>query len=153
MNAANKNLLGGGGGDGAIHRAAGPQLLEECLLLRGYPTGNAEITRGYNLAATYVIHTVGPVWYGGERGEDAALESCYQSCIEIALEREIKSLAFPCISTGVYCFPVERAAEIAIRTVSSFEAVKSLSLDVIFFFFFCCFSVKVLRVYQRLLLD
>ena len=143
VNAANRTLLGGGGVDGAIHRAAGPELLEECRQLAGCATGDAKITRGYKLPSKYVIHTVGPVWYGGGRNEDALLESCYRRCMEIAAERGISSIAFPCVSTGVYRFPPDRAAEIAVRTVKPFAE----SIDVTF----CCFSASALGIYESLL--
>jgi O-acetyl-ADP-ribose deacetylase (regulator of RNase III) len=143
VNAANRTLLGGGGVDGCIHRRAGPELLEECRQLGGCSTGDAKITRGYALPAQYVIHTVGPVWHGGERGEDGLLESCYRRCMEIALERGISSIAFPCISTGVYRFPLQLAARIALRTVRPYAE----SIDVSF----CCFSVEALRIYEMLL--
>jgi O-acetyl-ADP-ribose deacetylase len=136
VNAANSTLLGGGGVDGAIHRAAGPELLEECRSLGGCPTGEARITRGYRLPARYVIHTVGPVWSGGRRGEPALLRSCYERSLALAGDRELRSIAFPAISTGAYGYPIEAATRIAVETVrDSLERPSSLELVR-----FVCFS-------------
>ncbi|MBK6914705.1 MAG: O-acetyl-ADP-ribose deacetylase [Ignavibacteriales bacterium] len=148
VNAANSSLLGGGGVDGAIHRAAGPTLLEECRKLNGCETGEAKITNGYNLPAKFVIHTVGPVWNGGEYNEDNLLESCYKNSLKLAVENKIKTIAFPAISTGIYSFPLERATQIAIKIVKEFISTKPGITKVIF----VCFDTKTESVYKKYLL-
>jgi O-acetyl-ADP-ribose deacetylase (regulator of RNase III) len=147
VNAANSSLLGGGGVDGAIHRAAGPQLLAECRSLDGCPTGEARITRGYDLPAKHVIHTVGPVWHGGDRGEEELLANCYRNSLRLAAENGIEAIAFPSISTGVYRFPIDRACRIALREVQAFLANTS-SLRTVFF---VCFSESDAMVYRQAL--
>ena len=147
VNAANTSLLGGGGVDGAIHRAAGPELLNECRSLGGCRTGDARITRGYKLPAKYVIHTAGPVWHGGNSGEPELLASCYRRSLELAVEHQLSSIAFPAISTGVYGFPLQPAAGIALSTVREFTAQKTSIAEAIF----CCFSREDYEVYGALL--
>ena len=145
VNAANTTLLGGGGVDGAIHRAAGPKLLDECRKLGGCPTGEARITKGYLLPAKYVIHTVGPVWKGGNQDEDGLLRSCYLKSLDLARKNGAKTIAFPSISTGAYRFPVERAAKIAVMTVVE-RLEKAVELERVTF---VCFSKNDFEVYKR----
>lgn len=145
VNAANRTLLGGGGVDGAIHRAAGPGLLEQCRLLGGCDTGQAKITTGCRLPAKFVIHTVGPVWSGGGKGEADLLAGCYRNSLEIAFERGLKSIAFPAISTGVYCFPKKKAAEIAVKTVKDFLLSHQLPEKILF----VCFGDDDFKIYEE----
>jgi O-acetyl-ADP-ribose deacetylase (regulator of RNase III) len=147
VNAANSSLLGGGGVDGAIHRAAGPELVFECRLIGGCPTGEARITKGYRLPAKHVIHTVGPVWRGGDNDEERLLASCYRNSLALAVENGVRTIAFPAISTGIYGFPVDRAARIAVREVRDFlsrdASIEKVSL--------VCFGAQALETFRRAL--
>ncbi|RAZ93005.1 O-acetyl-ADP-ribose deacetylase [Mesorhizobium hawassense] len=144
VNAANSSLLGGGGVDGAIHRAAGPELVAECRMLHGCKTGDAKLTKGYRLPARYVIHTVGPVWLGGEKGEAELLASCYRRSLEIAQAHDCRTIAFPAISTGIYRFPKDEATRIAVGTSSGFLRQNTLP-DVVTF---CCFDAQTAELYR-----
>jgi O-acetyl-ADP-ribose deacetylase (regulator of RNase III) len=144
VNAANSTLLGGGGVDGAIHRAAGPQLLDECRTLGGCPTGQARVTKGYRLPAKHVIHTVGPVWSGGKRGEPELLASCYRESLKLAAARQLKSVAFPAISCGVYGYPLDQAVKIAVRECAAYTAANPVPETIIF----ACFDAATLAAYE-----
>lgn len=143
VNAANSSLLGGGGVDGAIHRAAGPQLLEECKTLGGCKTGEAKITKGYKLPAKFVIHTVGPVWHGGKNGEPEKLRSCYENSLILATDNEVKTIALPAISTGVYGYPLKEATKIAVKTAQKYLETHKLPEKV----YFVCFSNEAYEIY------
>lgn len=146
VNAANTSLLGGGGVDGAIHRAAGPELLAECLMLHGCKTGQAKITKGYRLPSKYVIHTPGPVWTGGRKDEEQLLQSCYENCLKLAAENGCRSVAFPSISTGVYRFPLKKASGIAVRTILEFLKIHpDMEIRMV------CFNMETLGYYERAL--
>lgn len=147
VNAANSSLLGGGGVDGAIHRAAGPELLNECRQLNGCPTGQAKITKGYNLPATHVIHTVGPIWRGGRQNESFLLTACYEACLKIAHDLQFKCIAFPNISTGVYGYPKEEAAKIAIQVTTDFLKTHKFPQKVVY----AIFDEENLKIYKTLL--
>jgi len=145
VNAANETLLGGGGVDGAIHRAAGPELLTACRELNGCPTGEARITKGYNLPARYVIHTVGPVWRGGDSNENNLLASCYRNSLQLAVDHNLRSIAFPSISTGVYRFPIKQASRIALRVIIDFVETEEAAPRVVM----TCFSEQDLGIYRQ----
>jgi len=149
VNAANSSLLGGGGVDGAIHRAAGPDLVHECRLLGGCKTGKAKLTKGYRLPAKFIIHTVGPVWQGGTKGERDLLASCYFGSLEIAESERLPTIAFPCISTGIFGYPLDQAADTAIDTVRTFATSSKFVESVTF----CCFSQIDLEIYESVLRD